>query len=167
MANTDAKKDLLNFPEEKKLPDMLNVLTILTFIWSGISVLLAIYGFANARASYEQMVKMQDKLDQIPSFMKSFMGPDPVGMSLKMLDNRVPVTLLSLVSTGLCWYGALQMRRLKKMGFSLYILGDIVPFISSYIFLGATALGGFGFMFGIAIMAIFIILYATQLKYMS
>jgi hypothetical protein len=167
MADTSAQPDFLTQDEPKKLPDMLNVLTILTFIWSGISVLLALYGFANARAAYEQMVKMQDKMDQAPSFMKSFMGPDPVGTSLKMLENRVPITIMSLVGIGLCFYGALQMRRLKKMGFSLYILGDIVPFISSYIFFGATALGGFGFMFSIAIIAIFILLYATQLKHMK
>ena len=167
MTDTNTKTDLLNFPEEKKLPDMLNVLTILTLIWNGLSILLAIWGFTSARSNYENALKMQDKMDQMPAFAKRLMGPDPVGTSLKMLDNRVPVTLLSLVACGLCLYGAIQMRKRKKTGFTLYILGDLLPFVTSYIFLGATAMGGFGILFGSAIMVIFILLYATQLKHMS
>jgi hypothetical protein len=167
MANTEAKKDLLDFPEQKKLPDMLNVLTILTFIWSGLSIILALLGYVKAPENYAAMVKAQDKLDEMPSFVKKMMGPDPVGMSLKMLDNRVAITLLSLAGAGLCLYGALQMRKLKKGGFSVYILGDIVPLIGTLIFLGTGTLGTFGSILGLVILLIFILLYATQLKYMS
>jgi hypothetical protein len=167
MTDTNAKPDLLNWEEPKKLPDMLNVLTILTFIGSGLGVLTSIYGFINARASYEKMVEMQDKMDQMPAFVKKFTGPDPVGASLKMLDNRTPITLLTLVACGLCIYGAMQMRKRKKMGFSVYVLGEILPLLTSFIFLGTASMGGFGFIFGILLYAVFIILYATQLKYLS
>ena len=167
MANTDAKKDLLNFPEEKKLPDMLNVLTILTFVGCGLGIVFSLYGFATAPANYQKMVQMQDKMDEMPGFVKNMMGKDPVGTSLKLLDNRTPLLLLSLVGCGLCLYGALQMRKLKKGGFPIYILGDIVPLIGSVIFIGTSTLGGFSGMFGIAIVIIFILLYASQLKYMS
>jgi hypothetical protein len=166
MTDTNAKKD--NWQEDpKKLPDMLNVLTILTLIWNGLSLLLSFYGFANARSSYEKTVQMQDKMDQMPGFVKKMMGPDPVGTSLKMLDNRVPILLLGLVASVLCIYGAIQMRQRKKMGFSLYILGDIVPVVSAFLFMGMGVFTGFGFIFGILITVVFIILYATQLKYLS
>jgi len=166
MTDTNAKKD--NWQEDpKKLPDMLNVLTILTFIGSGIAGLLALYGFINARASYENMVKMQDKMDQMPGFVRKMMGPDPVGTSLKMLDNGLPILLLSLVACGLCVYGAIQMRQRKKMGFSLYVLGDLLPFVTGFIFIGAASFSGMGFVFGTLLTVVFIILYATQLKHLS
>jgi hypothetical protein len=167
MTDTNAKTDLLNWEEPKKLPDMLNVLTILTFIGNGLGLLISIYGFINARTAYEKAVQMQDKIDEMPAMVKKMMGPDPVGNALKMLDNRVPILLLSLVAYGLCIYGAIQMRQRKKMGFSLYILGDIVPLVSAFLFIGVGSLSGFGFLFGMVITVVFIILYATQLKHLS
>lgn len=168
MTDTAAKTTQEDWTKDpKKLTDMLNVLTILTLIWNGIVVLLSFFGFVNARSSYEKTVQMQDKIDQMPGFAKKLMGPDPVGNSLKMLDNRLPILLMSLVACGLCIYGAIQMRQRKKMGFSLYILGDIVPLLSSFLFIGIGALGGFAFMIGMAITVLFVILYATQLKYLA
>jgi hypothetical protein len=167
MTDTNAKPDLLNWEEPKKLPDMLNVLTILTFIGNGLGLLFSLYGFINARATYEKTVQMQDKMDEMPAVVKKMMGSDPVGASLRMLDNRVPILLLALVAYGLCIYGAIQMRQRKKMGFSLYILGDIVPLVSAFLFIGVGSLSGFGFLFGMAITVVFILLYASQLKHMS
>jgi hypothetical protein len=167
MTDTNAKTDSLDWEEPKKLPDMLNVLTILTFIGNGIGLLFSIYGFVNARASYEKTVQLQDKIDEMPAMVKKMMGPDPVGTSLKMLDNRVPLLLLALVAYGLCVYGAIQMRQLKKTGFSLYVLGDIVPLVSTFLFMGVGSLSGFAFLFGMVFTVVFIILYASQLKYMK
>jgi hypothetical protein len=74
--------------------------------------------------------------------------------------------IISLLGAALCFFGALQMRKLKKTGFSFYILGDIVGFATG-IFIGfdslATIVGGFV----IAITILFVILYAAQLKYLK
>ncbi len=167
MADVQTQTKLYAWQEEgKKLPDMLNVLSILTFIGCGIGFLFSLYGFINARATYDNMVKMQDKMDQMPGFVKNMMGPDPVGMSLKLLENRTPIFLLNLVAYFLCLYGAIQMRELKKIGYSVYVLGQLVPFVTTYIFIGSMPLG-FSTMFAILLVLIFLILYATQLKYMK
>ena len=153
--------------EPKKLPSMLNVLTILTFIGNGLGFISAFYSYFSAASNYDKVVQAQDKMDQMPDFVKNMMGPDPVGNARRMLDNRLPIMLLTLVGSLLCFYGAWQMRKLKKTGFTIYIVGDIVPFISLFLFIGASTLAGFTGIFSLIITAVFVILYATQLKYMK
>jgi len=153
--------------EPKKLPSMLNVLTILTFIGNGLGFISAFYSYFSAASNYDKVVQAQDKIDQMPDFVKNMMGPDPVGNARRMLDNRLPIMLLTLVGSLLCFYGAWQMRKLKKTGFTIYIVGDIVPFISLFLFIGASTLAGFTGIFSLIITAVFVILYATQLKYMK
>jgi hypothetical protein len=167
MADLNQPANTENWLEEpKKLPSMLNVLTILTLVWNPISILFSIYGFFSAQSNYDKMVQAQDKMDQMPDFVKNMMGSDPVGAARKALDNRVPVLLLGLAGAILCLYGAIQMRKLKKTGFSIYVIGDIVPF-GSIIFVGTGAISGFSAIIGLGLTALFLILYATQLKYMK
>ena len=83
-----------------------------------------------------------------------------------MLDNRLPVLIIGLIGTFLCFFGALQMRKLKKMGFSLYILGDIVPFAIG-IFVGFDTFATVGYVIFTIIAVLFIILYAVQLKHLK
>jgi hypothetical protein len=146
---------------------MLNVLTILTFIGNGLGFIGAFYSYFSAASNYDKVVQAQDKIDQMPDWAKKMMGPDPVGNARRMLDNRLPIMLLTLVGCLLCFYGAWEMRKLKKTGFTIYIVGDIVPFISLFIFIGASALTGFTGIFTLIIVVVFVILYATQLKYMK
>ena len=149
--------------EGNTLPSGLNALTILSFIWNGLFGLVAFYTFASAAGNYQAIQQNQDK---IPEFMKRFMGPHPVETARLAMDNRVPILIISLVSYFLCFYGALLMRKRKKTGFSLYILGDIVPF-SLGVFMGFDAFTTAGALVGTAIVLLFVILYATQLKYMK
>ena len=168
MADLNQPANTENWLEEpKKLPSMLNVLTILTFIGNGLGFISAFYSYFSAASNYDKVVQAQDKMDQMPDFVKNMMGPDPVGNARKMLDNRLPIMLLTLVGCLLCFYGAWQMRKLKKTGFTIYIVGDIVPFISLFLFIGASTLAGFTGIFSLIITVVFVILYATQLKYMK
>jgi hypothetical protein len=168
MADLNQPANTENWLEEpKKLPSMLNVLTILTFIGNGLGFITAFYSYFSAASNYDKVVQAQDKMDQMPDFVKNMMGPDPVGNARRMLDNRLPIMLLTLVGCLLCFYGAWQMRKLKKTGFTIYIIGDVVPFISLGLFIGLSSLTGFSGIFGLIIIIVFIILYATQLKYLK
>jgi hypothetical protein len=151
--------------EPKKRPETLNVISILTFVGSGIAILGQIYSFFKAQSTYDQMVQNQDKLDQAPAFVKKLMGSDPITMARKTLENRTPMLILAIVAAGLCIYGALQMRQLKKIGFPIYIIGELLPILAYYIFIGP--MGVFTVGFSLLINGAFIIMYATQLKYMS
>ena len=79
----------------------------------------------------------------------------------------MPLLLLSLVGYALCLYGANQMRQRKKMGFSLYVIGEIVPVVALFIFIGTGAMMGVTLVTSLIFPAVFIILYATQLKHLS
>jgi hypothetical protein len=106
-------------------------------------------------------------MDKLPDWAKNLQGPDPVGTARRLLDNKVPIFLLGLVATALCLYGALQMRKLKKSGFGIYTIGEVLPLLSGYLFIGESTLTGMRGVFSILFVALFVILYATQLKYMK
>ena len=165
MADLNRPADPKSFLEEpRKIPEMINVLTILTFIGSGIGIISSIWSFTRAKAAYEQLQSLQ--MDQMPDIAKRLMGADPVEMARKAYEQRFPILLISLVSYVLCIYGAMQMRQLKKAGFTLYTIGELLPIVITFIFLGSAAAGGFA-MIGYLIYIVFIVLYATQLKYLK
>jgi hypothetical protein len=169
MAGTNpvVKKDDNWLGEEgSKLPSTLNVLTILTFIANGLSFIWAFVTYARAQASYEMAVNNQDKLDAAPAWARKLAGPHPVETARAALDNKLPLLIIALLVAALCFFGALQMRQLKKVGFSLYVLGDIVGF-SIGIFIGFDVFTGFFVVIAVLIEVLFIILYATQLKFMK
>lgn len=151
--------------EPKKRPETLNVISILTFVGSGIAILGQIYSFFKAQSTYDQIVQNQDKLDQAPDFVKKLMGSDPVGTARKTLETRTPMLILIIVASVLCIYGALQMRQLKKIGFPIYVIGELLPIVAYYIFIGP--MGIFTLIFSLLINGAFIIMYATQLKHLS
>jgi hypothetical protein len=128
--------------------------------------LWAFVTYARAHANYDSMVKAQANLDSAPDWARKMAGPHPVETAQAMLDNRLPILIITLISAALCFFGALQMRKLKKTGFSLYILGDIVGYATG-IFIGFDVFATIGVGIAIAITLLFVILYATQLKYMK
>jgi len=151
-----------------KLPSGINVLTILTFIGCAVGLLGGIYSFAKAEQNYKTLEELQasGKMDEMPGFMKSFAGPEALEMARKSLENRIPILIITLVGVALCFYGALQMRKLQKQGFYTYVIGQVVPVIGTIIFLGASVFKGFAII-GFCFPILFIILYATQLKHLK
>jgi hypothetical protein len=152
----------------KTIPGSLNTLTILTFIGSGISLIGSIFSMVGAKERYTKMEELQASgdMDKVPGFMKGMVGPEAVEMLRKSYEYRIPLLIITLVGLALCVYGAMQMRALKKQGFYLWLAGEVFPIICSVILVGAGMFSGFG-MLALIIPIVFIILYATQLKYMS
>lgn len=167
MAVTEQQPDL--FPREQwdQLPTTLNVLTILTFIYSAFAFASAFLIFAIAPFTYQNAVRNQGRMDQLPDFVRNFLGNNQVEAARLQLANRTPILLITLVSVFLCFFGALQMRKLKKMGFTLYVIGDVLPLVNLLFFSSLSLLAGIGTAIGYGIVLLFIILYATQLKYMK
>lgn len=144
----DQAKDALNLEDKdmKKLPQMLNVLTILTYIGCGLGVLFILLGFLGVGL-----------LSSLTS--KSVQGAEVASTVAKYATISL---VLSLVGIALCFFGAMKMRNLQKVGFYLYVAGQLVPIIFTF----ATAGVSFGVM-GVIIPLVFIILYATQLKFLK
>lgn len=88
-------------------------------------------------------------------------------MAKNQYDNRLIILILSIVGISLCCYGALQMRNLKKQGYLMYVIGEILPIISFAVFVGFGNIFAATSMIGIVLFAaVFIILYTTQRKFL-
>jgi len=151
---------------EKKLPGSINVLTILTFIGSGLGLVGSIWGFARAQKSYEDMQKMMnsDEFEKLPSFARKMYSPEMLEYVHKSYENKFPILVLSVIGCLLCIYGAMEMRKLKKTGYWLWLAGELLPF-TLFIFTGVVM--GWNLYIMVVIIALFIILYSTQLKYLK
>ncbi|HMJ47666.1 MAG TPA: hypothetical protein VK498_10060 [Ferruginibacter sp.] len=170
MNNEISGRDTLdsNDFEKKALPSGLNVLTILSFIGCALQLLGALWGFYSAKTSYDNKDKVLEQINsgKMPAWAKSMMGDmehfeDTI---IKSYENRLPILIISLVSVFLCFYGLLQMRKLKKQGYLFYVIGEILPFISLLLFIGTFAVTGTGAIIGVCIALLFIIMYTTYRK---
>jgi hypothetical protein len=163
-------KDALNLEDKdmKKLPQMLNVLTILTYIGCALGAISAIWNYISASAAYK-LYEAAGGLNSIKTENKALdsMLSGANEMVKKAYDNRLMILLFALVGIALCFYGAMQMRNLKKQGYLIYVVGELIPILSFAIFIGFGGLfGGIAMMFSTLFALLFIILYTTQRKYL-
>ena len=169
MTDLNQPGDVFIPPAEKpKIPSGINVLTILTFIGSGIGILGSIYGFISAKSSLDKMEATinSPEYENMPSIAKKFMSPEALEIARKSYENRVPINLINIIAIVLCIMGALQMRKLKAQGYSLYVIGELLPLVGSAVFLGMSFLTGMSGIITICFILLFIILYTTQRKYL-
>lgn len=148
-----------------KLPAFLKVLCILTFIGSGMGILGALMNLVLFSASTNILRTANDLSDGLY---------DRMGMDI---DQMVRWTTYSnyanLLGSILCLTGALLMWKLKKTGFFLYIPGNLIPLITSFIameyVMGSGPFAFFG-MAGIFFSAIFyigfIVMYGVNYKHL-
>src|SRR5258708_34008925 len=106
MTSANQPADILNFDEgQKKLPDMLNVLTILTFVGCGVGCIASVYSFSNAQKSYDDVVRIQDKLEDAPGIVKRLAGPKMAESARHSLEQKLPLRLLAMWGSVVCGYG--------------------------------------------------------------
>lgn len=166
MSETNSTNDVLDFTEDRsKLPTGLNVLTILSIIGSILAIVSSLWNFFTAKSSYEKTKEVIDSgnMDTAPSWAKGLMSPEMLEMQRKLVENRIPIMILSLVAGMLCLYGAMEMRKRKKQGYILWLVGEILPVITGVIFLGMASMQGFALLM-LLFPAIFIIMYTVNKK---
>ena len=165
MADLTQSNDFLKPGEKPRLPTGINVLTILTLIWSAYECYSAVKNFFGGQKALEELEQSQEKLASAPEWARKMAGPEMMEVVRKGLENKVPMLIIGLLSVGLCVYGALEMRKLKKQGYTFWLIGEILPWISTLIFVGAvifkTVIAWF-MIFPI----LFIILYTFQRKHL-
>lgn len=167
METTTKTTDLFD-QQPKTLPGMLNVLTILTFIGCGISYIGALYSFytsSNYERQVSEMEEMQDKMGE-SNEMAGKMLEGSMAMMQKAHEYRYILILSALLFTTLCLVGALQMRKLKKSGYTLYVIGEIAPILLSAVLIGFSFMGGITIAMSAVFALVFVILYTTQRKYL-
>ena len=144
-----------------KRPMFLQVLCILTFVGAGLGIAQSLFTIFIVGAFDNAMNTLAD-LDSGP-FVDEFQN------SYRWTKISY---ILNLVGSLLCLAGALIMWRLRKYGYFIYVLGQLLPLIGSFMVMNAFStgfLGGLGFI-GLALGAIFpigfIIMYGLNLKHM-
>lgn len=151
-------------PPSKKMPDMINVLSILTFIGCALGLIMAFYSFATVCQSIQTMEESMTKLgDNNP--MAGVMDSAMASLH-KQCEMKLPILIISIVCNVLCFIGAMQMRGLKKAGFFMYLIGEVAGPVASLVLIGGGMMGGLALV-GMLIPVVFVILYATQLKHLK
>ncbi len=144
-------------------PKFLTVLCILTYIGSAFVFISAIYTFFTVEAS----AAMIENMGEIP-------GGDPMGMMGGMQEamrlavvNKVPNVLIGTLCPLLCVFGAMQMWKLKKMGYFIYVAGEVIPAIAGFILGGGGMFGSMGAAVGLIIALIWVVLYGLNFKHLK
>lgn len=149
------------FTPKKKMPDMLNVLTILTFIGAGWQLINSVIAYATICG------KVQDVNAQASSVSGNGFAAQILHSSADMMyrscEMKVPLLITGLLVNIACIAGAIMMRKLSVKGYYLYLIGEILGPVVSCLILGFSIFMGIGFIFPI----LFIILYSTQLKHLK
>ncbi len=157
--------------ENNTVPSGINILSILTFVGSAFAILGGMWNFYNAKKTFDTKDKVMEQMNSgsMPSWLKSIM-PDMTHfeeMITKSYENRIPILILTLVAGVLCIVGAMQMRKRQKQGYIFYVIGEVLPLITSAFFIGFFTLAGGAAIFGIALTILFIVLYSLQRKHLT
>ena len=162
------KPDLFEQQRQQELPGMLNVLTILTFIGCAISYLGVLWGYYSSGNYEKDIVKLQIMRDESGENSLVYKTTESAIEITKIsYENRYLLLISGLVFTTMCLIGAIQMRKRKKTGYTIYTIGELAPIVISAIIFGFSLFGSFMVLFSSVFAILFVILYATQLKNMN
>jgi hypothetical protein len=166
--NTPKHNESNLFNEQPQgLPGMLNTLTILTFIGCGLAYISTIYSFFTSGNYEKQMAELEEAQEKLgDNEMANNMMQGSIEMLEKTHEYRYILLLSGILFTTLCLVGALQMRKLKKSGYPLYVIGEITPVILTAALLGFSLVGGITMAVSGIVAIVFVILYSTQRKYL-
>ena len=157
-------------PDTKTMTGTIKVLTILTFIGCGLAFISAVWSLYSSGKSMEQNAILQEQADQISESgneVAAGMIMQSIDMMRKQYENRYLLLIVNLLATGLCLFGALEMRKMRKNGFYLWLTGELLPIIITVAIIGFNLMGGMVLAASLLFAGVFIVLYALQLKNMS
>jgi len=155
-------------PQAKTMTGTINVLSILTFIGCGIAFISAIWSLYSSGKSMEQIAIMQEQVDQMGETSETAANImlQSIDMVKKQYDNRYLLLIVNLLATGLCLFGAIEMRKMRKNGFYLWLTGELLPILITVAIIGFNLMGGIVLGASLLFAGVFIVLYGLQVKHM-
>jgi len=170
--NSELLSEIAPLPEK---PQFLKVLCILTWICCGLIFISTVFGMLSQspERAEEQLERLRETSPEMADQMESIIEAEDSGA--KTMNN-----VLTLVALAFSTFGALLMWQLKKIGFYLYIVGELLPYVAM-LAAGAKAMsallalgGGLGGTIATVVLSFmvildlaFIIMYGVNLKYMN
>ena len=120
----------------KKRPTFLTVLCILTFVCVGLELAGSLMQIPDTfiKTTQEQIDEQSLKLERAEQMMPGI--TDRVtDMILEMAPYKIPNWTIAFAGNLLTLFAAILMWKQKKIGFHLYVIAELVPFIVSVLFL--------------------------------
>lgn len=168
MTDAATTTDKLEFSEDgkTKIPSGLNVLTILTFVGCGLGILFTLLTPVINKFFLGMMEKAQTSGADLTAKQLEEMEKGKAVMELTQA-NMVPLMAVGIIGIVLCLVGAIMMRKLKKDGYLLYVGGELMPMIGSFIILGTAQFTGVtSIIMVVGLPLLFVILYTLQRKHL-
>lgn len=155
-------------------PQLLSVTCVLTWACCALLLISSLSGLIT-----QSPEKQQEQIEQMRRISPEAADKLEAALANEGGAKKILTTLLNILAISLCAFGAVQMWNLKQTGFYFYLIGEVLPYIGLLISgtgalsaVAAMAGGMGGTIIGIVITlmivfdAVFIVLYAVNLKYM-
>ena len=165
---SETTSDVLNFDEnaKPKLPQGLNVLTILTFIGCALAAMFTLFMPMINKFLLRFMDKAMESGNELSAKELADIEKGRAAIELTQ-QNMIPLIAVGMIGIILCFIGALWMRKLKKDGYWMYVAGEIAPLVAGVFILGTGQYTNiWSVIFGVGIPVIFVILYTMQRKHL-
>ena len=152
----------------KKRPDFLTALCALSFANAGYKIFDAV---TNMAADPEKTIaELETAMEEVPDEAPGFVGEilsQTSDVTILAAENAIPMGASQMVLFLLSAVGVFLMFKMNKKGFFVYSAANVLALFIPIIFLGASSLVlitvGLAFVFT----ALFIGLYASNLKHLS
>lgn len=176
MENTNILENESSAPAKR--PTFITVLCILTWVGCAIGLYSSLTGLFGPSPK-ENLAKMMQRSEGMSGGAKEYMDNTIASMTefIEPLERWArPIGAIGLIGVVLCLIGSLQMWKLKKSGFYIYAVGELVPLIISMILLGGVMFSMHGTMgtimkvsnvAGIILAFGFVFMYYSNLKHMK
>jgi hypothetical protein len=143
-------------------PKFLTRLCILSFIGNISYFLWTIWG-------YYSITKSEDFIKNITTSKKETHGIVSE-MELSLLnayEHAVPNLIIGLFCACICFYGVLLIWKLKRKGFYIYAIGELIPPIAAFFIGGDSLIGKTGSALLLLLAVIWIVMYAINFKHLN
>ncbi len=162
------------FDAPQKRPVFLMVLCILTFIYTGFSILTNIFSLVKGPASEEEILTLKVEFTRQMNEMSDLGVTWAANLFRNLMhiteatnNNHYLMVLSSIVIVTLGLIGAIWMFKGKKMGFHFYIIYSLLTVVQLYFFVDASYIPTILVVTNLIISAIFIFMYSRNLKWMK
>lgn len=148
--------------ELPKRPQFLTILCLLSFIGNIFYFLWSLWGYFSISKSEE--------------FIKNITTskPDTHGIINEMeqsllnaYENAIPNLMIGLFCASICFYGVLLIWKLKRKGFFIYSVGEIIPAIAAFFLGGDSLIGAIGAVLLLLLAVSWIVMYAINFKHLK
>lgn len=160
--------------QQQPRPKFLKVISILSFSSLFMSFIGVISQFVNGPASNEQMLdqkaellKLIPQMEELNSDYMVMAIKKVVAMSESLNYHFSSVSIVTLISVLIGFYGVLKMWQGKKIGFHFYIIYSLIGVGQIYLFVSPSNIPSFIILWNLIIAGIFTFMYSKNLKWMK